>query len=60
MQIVAGFDLIAWNKKESSVFGLLKQTGGTYKLSFTVANHGEHELELSKVLKANEAIRKCF
>ena len=45
------YDLVAWNKEESCVFGLLKKTGETYKLSFAVENHGEHELELSKVLK---------
>jgi hypothetical protein len=48
------YDLVAWNKEESCVFGLLKKTGEAYKLSFTVANHGEQELELSKVLKVCE------
>ncbi len=45
------YDLVAWNKEESCVFGLLKQTGETYNLSFNVANHGEYDLELDKVLK---------
>ena len=45
------YDLVAWNKEENCVFGLLKQTGGTYNLSFNVANHGEYDLELDKVLK---------
>ena len=48
---IPDYDLVAWNKEESCVFGLLKKTGETYKLSFAVENHGEHELELSKVLK---------
>ena len=45
------YDLVAWNKEESCVFGLLNKTGKTYKLSFNVANHGEYDLELDKVLK---------
>ena len=45
------YDLLAWNKEENCVFGLLKQTGETYNLSFNVANHGEYDLELDKVLK---------
>jgi len=45
------YDLVAWNKEEKCVFGLLKQTGDTYNLSFNVANHGEYDLELDKVLK---------
>ena len=45
------YDLVAWNKEENCVFGLLKQTGETYNLSFNVANHGEYDLELDKVLK---------
>ena len=45
------YDLVAWNKEENCVFGLLKQTSGTYNLSFNVANHGEYDLELDKVLK---------
>ena len=45
------YDLVAWNKEDSCVFGLLKQTGETYNLSFNVANHGEYDLELDKVLK---------
>ena len=45
------YDLVAWNKEENCVFGLLKQTGGTYNLSFNVANHGEYDLELDKALK---------
>ena len=44
-------DLVAWNKEENCVFGLLKQTGETYNLSFNVANHGEYDLELDKALK---------
>ena len=47
----AEYDLVAWNKEEKCVFGLLKQTGDTYNLSFNVANHGEYDLELDKVLK---------
>ena len=45
------YDLVAWNKEESCVFGLLNKTGETYKLSFNVANHGEYDLELDKVLE---------
>ena len=45
------YDLVAWNKEENCVFGLLKQTGDTYNLSFNVANHGEYDLELDEVLK---------
>ena len=45
------YDLVAWNKEEGCVFGLLKKSGKNYKLSFTVANHDEHELELDKALK---------
>ena len=47
----AEYDLVAWNKEENCVFGLLKQSGDTYNLSFNVANHGEYNLELDKVLK---------
>ena len=47
----AEYDLVAWNKEERCFFGLLKQSGDTYNLSFTVANHGEYDLELDKVLK---------
>ena len=47
----AEYDLVAWNKEEKCVFGLLKQTGDTYNLSFNVANHGEYDLELDEVLK---------
>ena len=47
----AEYDLVAWNKEESCVFGLLKKSGDTYNLSFNVANHGEYDLELAKVLK---------
>jgi len=47
----AEYDLVAWNKEEKCVFGLLKQTGKTYNLSFNVANHGEYDLELDEVLK---------
>ncbi|MDB0073415.1 hypothetical protein N9F00_02380 [Planktomarina temperata] len=47
----AEYDLVAWNKEEKCVFGLLKRTGDTYNLSFNVANHGEYDLELDKVLK---------
>ena len=45
------YDLLAWNKVESCVFCLLKQTGETYNFFFNVANHGEYNLELDKVLK---------
>ena len=45
------YDLVAWNKEESCVFGLIKQTGDTYNLSFNVANHGEYDLELNALLK---------
>jgi len=47
----AEYDLVAWNKEEKCVFGLLKQSGDTYNLSFNVANHGEYDLELDEVLK---------
>ena len=45
---------MAWNKEESCAFGLLKKTGETYKLSFSVANHGEFDVTLSEVLKVCE------
>ena len=45
------YDLVAWNKEENSDFGLLKMKGGAYTLSFTVANFGEYEVQLSEVLK---------
>jgi len=45
------YDLVAWNKEENCVFGLLQKLGVNYKLSFTVANFGEHEVQLSEVLK---------
>ena len=45
------YDLAAWNKEESCAFGLLKKTGETYKLSFSVANHGEYDVKLNEVLK---------
>ena len=48
------YDLVAWNKEESCAFGLLKKTGETYKLSFSVANHGEFDVKLSEVLKVCE------
>lgn len=48
---IPDYDLVAWNKEENCVFGLLKKTGVNYKLSFTVDYFGEHELELSEVLK---------
>jgi len=44
-------DLVAWNKEENCVFGLLKKTGESYDLSFTVAHFGEHTVELKEVLK---------
>ena len=47
----AEYDLVVWQKEASRVFGLLKQTGETFNLSFNVANHGEYDLELDKVLK---------
>ena len=48
------YDLVAWNKEESCAFGLLKKTGETYKLSFSVANHGEFDVTLNEVLKVCE------
>ena len=48
------YDLVVWNKEESCAFGLLKKTGETYKLSFSVANHGEFDVKLSEVLKVCE------
>jgi hypothetical protein len=45
------YDLVAWNKEENCVFGLLKKTGENYKLSFAVANFSEQDIELTKVLK---------
>jgi hypothetical protein len=45
------YDLVAWNKEENCVFGLLKMKGGAYTLSFIVANFGEYEVQLSEVLK---------
>jgi hypothetical protein len=48
------YDLVAWNKEEGCVFGLLKKIDDTYKLSFTVPHHGEYTLELDKALKVCE------
>ena len=45
------YDLVAWNKEENCVFGLLKMTDETYTLSFTVAYFGEYDVQLSEVLK---------
>ena len=45
------YNLVAWNKEERCVFGLLQKLGENYKLSFTVANFGDYNVQLSEVLK---------
>ena len=45
------YDLVAWNKEENCVFGLLQQVGENYNLSFTVANFGQPKVRLDEVLK---------
>ena len=37
---VPQYDLVAWNKEENCVFGLLHQAGEGYNLSFTISHFG--------------------
>ena len=45
------YDLVAWNKEENCVFGLLQKAGESYNLSVTVANFGQPTVRLDEVLK---------
>ena len=45
------YDLVAWNKEENCVFGLLRKVGENYNLSFTVENFGQHMVRIDEVLK---------
>ena len=45
------YDLVAWNKEENCVFGLLRKVGENYNLSFTVENFGQPTVRIDEVLK---------
>ena len=48
---VPQYDLVAWNKEENCVFGLLQKAGESYNRSFTVANFDQPTVRLDEVLK---------
>ena len=48
---VPQYDLVAWNKEENCVFGLLQKVGKGYNLSFTISHFGKRTVQLDEVLK---------
>ena len=48
---VPQYDLVAWNKEENCVFGLLQKVGESYNLSFTISHFGKRTVQLDEVLK---------